>query len=87
MGFFSFEEASCETRGEAGEIGVRASGGGGGWWVVCVDADVLWKREAHAVPGARKSWTGCGRVRGILRASERVHNTVDAIISFASIVQ
>jgi hypothetical protein len=55
--------------------------------VVCVDADVLWKREAHAVPGARKSWTGCGRVRGILRASERVHNTVDAIVSFTSIVQ
>jgi hypothetical protein len=54
IGFFSWEEALAETRGEAGEIGAWASDGGGGWWVVCVDVDVLWKREAHAVLGARK---------------------------------
>jgi hypothetical protein len=71
----------AETRGEAGEIGAWASDGGGGWWVVCVDVDVLWKREAHAVLGARKLWMGCGRARGIVRTHERVPNIADAIVA------
>jgi hypothetical protein len=83
MGFFSLEDASWETRGDAGEMGVFAFAGAGGWCVVCVD--VLWNREdwrdAHAVLGARELGTGCGMLRGIVRASERVHKVAEAISS------
>jgi hypothetical protein len=79
MGFFSLEAASGDTRDDAGEIGASAFAGGGGWCVVCVD--VLWNRDAHAVLGARKSCTGRWRLRGIVRASERAHAIVEAIVS------
>ena len=73
MGLDSLEEASLETSGEEGGIGASALGGGGG----CVD--VLWRRRRHGrgarvrVLGARKSRAGYCVLRGIERASKRVH--------------
>jgi hypothetical protein len=84
MGLVSLEDALSETRDEAGEMGVFAFAGGGGWCVVC--DDVLCNREvwrdAHRVLGARKSCTGCCRLRGIFRANDRVHRITEDMVFF-----
>jgi len=75
-----WEEASEESLEELGEIGAFALGGGGGW------CDVLWcRREVLMVLGARKSYTGCWMVRGVLRANTRMHKTAeDMVLSYCT---